>query len=124
MSSYKMLAIVFVASLAGGLVWSTNHYHGKYQDTRLQVAEHEKTLAQQVGLIDTLQAQDTQNRALMAAQQQREQELRQQNEIYQRKYREAIKYDACAGIAAPGAVFELLRGAVTADTRDDSATAS
>ncbi|MCS4268054.1 hypothetical protein [Serratia sp. BIGb0163] len=75
---------------------------------RQQASEQQKTLAQQAGLIATLQTQDAQNRALMAAQQQ-EQQLRQQSDVYQRKYREAIKNDACAGQPMPGAVIELLR---------------
>ena len=76
---------------------------------RQQALEQQKTLAQQAGLIATLQTQDAQNRALMAAQQQQEQQLRQQSDVYQRKYREAIKNDACAGQPMPGAVIELLR---------------
>ncbi|CAI2057930.1 Protein of uncharacterised function (DUF2570) [Serratia quinivorans] len=78
-----------------------------------QVAEQQKTLAQQARLIATLQTQDAQNRALMAAQQQQEQQLRQQSDIYQRKYREAIKNDACAAKRVPDAVIELLRGTGT-----------
>ncbi|WP_262211089.1 hypothetical protein, partial [Serratia proteamaculans] len=52
---------------------------------RQQSAEQQKTLALQAGLIAILQTQDAQNRALMAAQQQQEQQLRQQADIYQRK---------------------------------------
>lgn len=78
-----------------------------------QSAEQQKTLAQQAGLIATLQTQDAQNRALMAAQQQQEQQLRQQADIYQRKYRDAIKNDECAAQRMPDAVLELLRGADT-----------
>jgi hypothetical protein len=42
-----------------------------------QSAEQQKTLAHQAGLILTLKFQDAQNRALMAAQQRQEQQLRQ-----------------------------------------------
>ncbi|ENN8406624.1 DUF2570 family protein [Serratia marcescens] len=83
------------------------------QLARQQAAEQQKTLAQQAGLIATLQTQDAQNRALMAAQQQREQQLRQQGENYQRKYQDAIKNDECARRTAPGAVLGLLRGTDT-----------
>ncbi|CAI0722000.1 hypothetical protein [Serratia quinivorans] len=78
---------------------------------RQQASEQQKTLAQQAGLIATLQTQDAQNRALMATQQQQEQQLRQQSDVYQRKYRDAIKNDACAGQSMPGAVIEFLRPA-------------
>ncbi|RII69816.1 DUF2570 domain-containing protein, partial [Serratia odorifera] len=77
---------------------------------RQQSAEQQKTLAQQAGLIITLRADDARNRAMMAEQQRREQQLRQQGENYQRKYRDAIKNDECARRAAPGAVLGLLRG--------------
>ncbi|HFQ9379768.1 TPA: hypothetical protein ACHTGR_000016 [Serratia marcescens subsp. marcescens ATCC 13880] len=76
---------------------------------RLQTAEQEKTLAQQAGLITTLRADDARNRAMMVEQQRREQQLRQQGENYQRKYREAIQNDACAAQPLPAAVLELLR---------------
>ncbi|MEL5558949.1 hypothetical protein [Serratia ureilytica] len=81
---------------------------------RLQTAEHEKTLAQQAGLITTLRADDARNRAMMVEQQRREQQLRQQGENYQRKYQDAIKNDECARRTAPGAVIGFLRGTDTA----------
>jgi predicted Holliday junction resolvase-like endonuclease len=80
---------------------------------RQQVSDQKKTLAQQAGLIATMQEQDARNRKLMAEQQQREQQLRQRGEIYQRKYQDAIKNDDCARSAAPGGVLDLLRGADT-----------
>lgn len=81
---------------------------------RQQTAEQQKTLAQQTGLITTLRADDARNRAMMAEQQRREQQLRQQGENYQRKYQDAIKNDECARRTAPGAVLGLLRGTDTA----------
>ncbi|QFH60893.1 DUF2570 family protein [Serratia marcescens] len=76
---------------------------------RQQVAEQKKTLAQQAGLITTLRADDARNRAMMAEQQRREQQLRQQGEIYQRKLRDALKNDKCGNSAMPAAVIELLQ---------------
>ncbi|TXE64563.1 DUF2570 family protein [Serratia nematodiphila] len=84
-----------------------------------QSAEQQKTLAQQAKLITSLRTDDARNRALMAEQQRREQQLRQQGEIYQRKYREAIKNDECARRAAPGAVLGILRGTDTAAASAD-----
>lgn len=114
MNRYQILVTVFVVSLAGGLIWSADHYHEKYQEARQQVAEQQKTLAQQAGLIATMQEQDARNRKMMAEQQRREQQLRQQGENYQRKYQDAIKNDECARSTAPGAVLGLLRGTDTA----------
>lgn len=101
-----LLLLLVVAICLGGYSSLLSH---RLALVRQQVAEQQKTLAQQAGLIATLQTQDAQNRALMAAQQQQEQQLRQQSDVYQRKYREAIKNDACAGQPMPGAVIELLR---------------
>ncbi|MEL5614366.1 hypothetical protein [Serratia marcescens] len=89
------------------------YFHGNAVKAGEQVKQQEKTLAQQTGLITTLRADDARNRAMMAEQQRREQQLRQRGEIYQRKYQDAIKNDECARRTAPGAVLGLLRGTDT-----------
>ncbi|MDT3249317.1 hypothetical protein QZQ97_00035 [Serratia sp. root2] len=103
-----LLLLLAVAICLGGYSSLLSH---RLELARRQAAEQQKTLAQQAGLIATLQTQDAQNRALMAAQQQQEQQLRRHSDVYQRKYREAIKNDTCAGQPIPGAVLELLRPA-------------
>lgn len=110
----SLALLLLVAICLGGYSSLLSH---RLQLARQQAAEHQKTLAQQAGLIATLQTQDAQNRALMAAQQQREQQLRQQHDTAQRKYREAIKNDPCAAQPLPGAVLELLRPAAGAAGR-------
>ncbi|WP_262209813.1 hypothetical protein, partial [Serratia proteamaculans] len=77
-----LVALLLTAIFLGGYSSLLSH---RLELARQQVTEQEKTLAQQAGLIATLQTQDAQNRALMAAQQQQEQQLRQQADIYQRK---------------------------------------
>ncbi|OPJ96320.1 DUF2570 domain-containing protein [Serratia marcescens] len=89
------------------------YFHSSAVKAGEQVKQQEKTLAQQSGLITTLRADDARNRAMMAEQQRREQQLRQQGENYQRKYQDAIKNDECARRSAPGAVLGLLRGTDT-----------
>ncbi|CAI1841004.1 phage lysis regulatory protein, LysB family [Serratia proteamaculans] len=100
------LLLLVAAICLGGYSSLLSH---RLELVQQQAGEQQKTLAQQAGLIATLQIQDAQNRALMAAQQQQEQQLRQQSDVYQRKYREAIKNDVCAGQPMPDAVIELLR---------------
>lgn len=105
------LALLLLAAIClGGYSSLLSH---RLELARQQVAEQKKTLAQQAGLITTLRADDARNRAMMAEQQRREQQLRQQGENYQRKYQDAIKNDECARRTAPGAVFDLLRGTDT-----------
>ncbi|HEJ7901967.1 hypothetical protein OHY99_13280 [Serratia marcescens] len=105
-----MLLLLVTAICLGGYISLLSH---RLELARQQVAEQKKTLAQQTGLITTLRADDARNRAMMAEQQRREQQLRQQGENYQRKYQDAIKNDECARRSAPGAVLGLLRGTDT-----------
>ncbi|MEL5451086.1 hypothetical protein PTR41_14540 [Serratia bockelmannii] len=91
------------------LAWLAFHFHSNAVKAGEQVKQQEKTLAQQSGLISALQAQDRKNRALAAEQQQREQQLRQQGERYQRALREALKNDKCGNSPMPAAVVELLQ---------------
>lgn len=116
LASGGMLLLLVASICLGGYSSLLSH---RLELARQQVAEQQKTLAQQAGLIATLQTQDAQNRALMSAQQQREQQLRQQADIYQRKYRDAIKNDECARRTAPGAVLDLMRQANATTTSSD-----
>ncbi|HGM5387462.1 TPA: hypothetical protein ACKP07_000291 [Serratia marcescens] len=85
------------------------HFHDNAVKAGEQVKQQEKTLAQQAGLITTLRADDARNRAMMAEQQRREQQLRQQGETYQRKFRDALKGSKCGNSPMPAAVVELLQ---------------
>lgn len=123
MNRYGILAGIFVACLAGGLIWSANHYYGKYRSAQKLVDEQKKTLTQQAGLITTLRADDARNRTMMAEQRRREQQLRQQGEIYQRKLRDALKGDKCGNSPMPAAVVELLQQKTVAGTRADDTPA-
>ncbi|MBI6122072.1 DUF2570 family protein [Serratia marcescens] len=91
------------------LAWLAFHFHSNAVKAGEQVKQQEKTLAQQSGLISTLQAQDRKNRALAAEQQQREQLLRQREETYQRKLRDALKGSKCGNSPMPADVIELLQ---------------
>ncbi|MGQ5745387.1 hypothetical protein ACUNJC_25765 [Serratia sp. IR-2025] len=107
--SFRAMAIglLLVALIVAGRL--AFYFHSNAVQAGEQVKQQEKTLAQQAGLISTLQKQDAQNRVLMAEQQQREHLLRQQHNTAQRKYREAIKNDPCAAQPMPAAVVELLQ---------------
>lgn len=101
-----LVALIVVGRLAF-------YFHGNAVEAGEQVKQQNKTLAQQSGLIATMQAQDARNRTLVAEQQKKNQQLRQQGEIYQRKYQDAIKNNKCAAERMPDAVLELLRGTGT-----------
>jgi hypothetical protein len=97
-----LVALIVVGRLAF-------YFHGNAVKAGDQVKQQERTLAQQSGLISTLQEQDRKNRALAAEQQQREQQLRQQGKRYQRALREALKNDKCGNSPMPAAVIDLLQ---------------
>lgn len=85
------------------------YFHGNAIEAGERVKEQKKTLAQQSGLIATMQEQDARNRTLMAEQQKNNQQLRQQGERYQRALREALKNDKCGNSPMPTAVIDLLQ---------------
>ncbi|MGM1174982.1 hypothetical protein, partial [Serratia marcescens] len=107
--SFRTMAIglLLVALIVAGRL--AFYFHSNAVQAGEQVKQQEKTLAQQSGLISTLQAQDRKNRALAAEQQQREQLLRQREETYQRKLRDALKGSKCGNSPMPAAVVELLQ---------------
>ncbi|HHH3032383.1 hypothetical protein ACUNF8_19380 [Serratia sp. IR-2025] len=107
--SFRTMAIglLLVALIVAGRI--AFYFHSNSVRAGEQVKQQEKTLAQQSGLISTLQAQDRKNRALAAEQQQREQLLRQREETYQRKLRDALKGSKCGNSPMPAAVVELLQ---------------
>ncbi|AEF45931.1 hypothetical protein SerAS12_2812 [Serratia sp. AS12] len=110
----KALLVAAVLGLYTWLALSNLGYRKDLARAQQVAEEQKKTLDRQAGLIVTLQTQDAQNRALMAAQLQQEQQLRQQHDAAQRKLRDALKNDACAAKRMPGAVLELLRPANSA----------
>ncbi len=107
--SFRTMAIglLLVALIVAGRL--AFYFHSNAVKAGEKVKQQEKTLAQQSGLISTLQAQDRKNRALAAEQQQREQLLRQREETYQRKLRDALKGSKCGNSPMPAAVIELLQ---------------
>ncbi len=107
--SFRTMAIglLLVALVVAGRL--AFYFHSSAVKASEKVKQQEKTLAQQSGLISTLQAQDRKNRALAAEQQQREQLLRQREETYQRKLRDALKGSKCGNSPMPAAVVELLQ---------------
>lgn len=105
----KALLVALALGLLAWLSVSNWGYRKELQLTDQRLSTEQLKNSKQAGLIATLQAQDEVNRALVAAQQQHEQQLRQQHEILQRKYREAIKDNPCAAERMPDAVVELLQ---------------
>ncbi|MFC0225666.1 DUF2570 family protein [Serratia aquatilis] len=103
---YGLIGALLVAICLG---WYSSVLTGRLETSQQLIREQSKSLEQQSALIGTMQIQDAQNRSLMAAQLQQEQQLRQRATANERKFREAIKNDDCAKRDMPGAVVELLQ---------------
>ncbi|MDP8643008.1 hypothetical protein [Serratia marcescens] len=114
-----IIGLLAVALIVAGRL--AIYFHSNAVKAGEQVKQQEKTLAQQQSLITALRENAARNSSLMAEQQQREQQLRQQGETYQRKYREATKNDECSRRVAPPAVIGLLHGTDTAAAGTDRA---
>uniref|UniRef100_A8GDF0 DUF2570 domain-containing protein n=1 Tax=Serratia proteamaculans (strain 568) TaxID=399741 RepID=A8GDF0_SERP5 len=97
-----LVALIVVGKLAF-------YFHGNAVEAGEKVKQQKEALAQQSGLIATMQEQDARNRKLMAEQQKNNQQLRQQGERYQRALREALKNDKCGNSPMPTAVIDLLQ---------------
>lgn len=109
-----VIGLLLVALIVTGRL--AFYFHGNAVEAGGQVMEQKKTLAQQAGVIATMQEQDARNRTLMAEQQKNNQQLRQQGERYQRALREALKNDKCGNSSMPAAVIDLLQQNVATGT--------
>lgn len=79
------------------------YFHGNAVKAGEQVKQQEKTLAQQTGLITTLRADDARNRAMMAEQQRREQQLHSRAKTTRGNIRMPLKMTS-----APAALLTVL----------------
>lgn len=107
--SFRTMAIgllLVALTVVGKLAF---YFHGNAVEAGEKVKQQKEALAQQSGLIATMQEQDARNRKLMAEQQKNNQQLRQQGERYQRALREALKNDKCGNSPIPTAVIDLLQ---------------
>ncbi|MFS7187969.1 hypothetical protein AB6848_21110 [Serratia proteamaculans] len=116
-----IIGLLLVALIVAGRL--AFYFHGNGVKAGEQVKQQEKTLAQQSGLIATMQEQDARNRMLVAEQQKKNQQLRQQGETYQRKLRDALKSDKCGNSPMPAAVIDLLQQNAAAGTATGRAAA-
>lgn len=105
----KSVLVAVVLGLFAWLAVSNWGFRKELQLSQQQLSTSQMENSKQAGLIATLQAQDKANRALVAAQQQHEQQLRQQHDTLQRKYLDAIKNNKCAAERMPDAVIDLLQ---------------
>ncbi|MEB7893080.1 hypothetical protein NGK65_04960 [Serratia ureilytica] len=115
---WKAILVAVALGLVSWLAVSNWGYRKELRLTDQRLSTEQLKNSKQAGLIATLQAQDEVNRALVASQQQHEQQLRQQYDILQRKFREAIKDNPCAAERMPDAVVELLQQNATSGARE------
>ena len=65
-SPFPILLVLFVICLAGGLVWSANHYNGLYQSEKKRADDAEQSAKLKQATIDDMQVRQRDNAALDA----------------------------------------------------------
>ncbi|APY64629.1 DUF2570 domain-containing protein [Salmonella enterica subsp. enterica serovar Johannesburg] len=107
--SYWALILTFIACIAGGLVWSANHYHGKFlgEQRRADAAE------QRADSTEAITANVLRTMAITNIIQEANQHAKQQIALESQRTREDIKVavadDDCAVRPVPAAAADRLR---------------
>lgn len=115
---HQALIALFVVCLAGGLIWSANHYHGKYEDEKKRADSTEAITSNAIKSIWIMNSiseanQNAKNQIALDAQ-------RAKDDI-----KVAIAGDACANQPVPaGAVKRLREYADSLRTCSNSANTS
>ncbi|HDD9781586.1 TPA: DUF2570 domain-containing protein [Escherichia coli] len=107
--SYWALILTFIACVAGGLVWSANHYHGKFleEQKRADAAEQraDSTEAITANVLRTMAITNIIQEANQHAKQQIALELQRTQE----DIKVAVADDDCASRPVPAAAADRLR---------------
>ncbi|EHR9670926.1 DUF2570 domain-containing protein [Escherichia coli] len=114
--SYWALILTFIACVAGGLVWSANHYHGKFleEQKRADAAEQRADAAEQrADSTEAITANVLRTMAITNIIQEANQHAKQQIALESQRTQEDIKVavadDDCASRPVPAAAADRLR---------------
>ena len=107
--SYWVLILTFIACIAGGLVWSANHYHGKFLEEQRRADDAE----QRADSFETITANVLRTVAITNIILETNQYARQQIALESQRTQEDIKVavadDDCASRPVPAAAADRLR---------------
>ena len=107
--SYWALILTFIACIAGGLVWSANHYHGKFleEQKRADAAEQraDSTEAITANVLRTMAITNI----IQEANQYAKQQIALESQRTQKDIKVAVADDGCAARLVPAAAAERLR---------------
>lgn len=107
--SYWALILTFIACVAGGLVWSANHYHGKFleEQKRADAAEQraDSTEAITANVLRTMAITNI----IQEANQHAKQQIALESQRTQEDIKVAVADDDCASRPVPAAAADRLR---------------
>ena len=107
--SYWALILTFIACIAGGLVWSANHYHGKFleEQKRADAAEQraDSTEAITANVLRTMAITNI----IQEANQYAKQQIALESQRTQEDIKVAVENDDCASRLVPARATERLR---------------
>lgn len=105
----KVLLIVFVASLAGGLIWSANHYSSKYQFEKRRADDAEQSAESAVAITDNVLHTIKITNIVLETNQHAKQQIALESQRAQADIKVAVANDDCARQPVPAAAANRLR---------------
>ncbi|WP_249415221.1 MULTISPECIES: DUF2570 domain-containing protein [Citrobacter] len=106
---FKVLLIVFVASLAGGLVWSANHYSSKYHTEKRRADDAEQSATSAVTITDNVLRTIKITNIVLETNQYAKQQIALESQRAQADIKVAVANDDCAHRPVPAGAANRLR---------------
>lgn len=106
---FKVLLIVFVASLAGGLVWSANHYSSKYHTEKKRADDAEQSATSAVTITDNVLRTIKITNIVLETNQYAKQQIALESQRATSDIKVAVSSDDCANQSVPAAAADRLR---------------
>lgn len=106
---FKVLLIVFVVSLAGGLIWSANHYSSKYQIEKIRADDAEESAVSAMAITDNVLRTIKITNIVLETNQYAKQQITLESQRDQADIKVAVANDDCSRRTVPAAAAGRLR---------------
>ena len=107
--SYLALILTFIACVAGGLVWSANHYYGKFLEEQKRADAAEQRADSTEGITENVLRTMAITNIIQEANQHAKQQIALESQRTQKDIKVAVADDDCAARLVPAAAAERLR---------------
>ncbi|KAB3174790.1 DUF2570 domain-containing protein [Escherichia coli] len=107
--SYLALILTFIACVAGGLVWSANHYYGKFLEEQKRADAAEQRADSTEAITENVLRTMAITNFIQEANQHAKQQIALESQRTQEDIKVAIANDDCASRPVPAAAADRLR---------------